>query len=145
MWGTLHYRHKHCGPLAAQPILWAGDDDARSMVGGQAETFSCACRTRGVRVRLHEDEALAITPVPSAPFAGVPGDTIMTHLTHFVQFDALAPRAASGFYVLLANGTREYVEPPNATLANGTAANATASNATAALPRLLPRRTLGPA
>ena len=120
------------------------------MVGGQAETFSCACRTRGVRVRLHEDEALAITPVPSAPFAGVPGDTIMTPLTHFVQFDALAPRAASGFYVLLANGTREYVEPPNATLANGTAANATASNATtsnatAALPRLLPRRTLAPA
>ena len=145
MWGTLHYRHKHCAPLAAQPILWAGDDDARSMVGGQAETFSCACRTRGVRVRLHEDEALAITPVPSTPFAGVPGDTIMTHLTHFVQFDALAPRAASGFYVLLANGTREYVEPPNATLANATASNATASNATAALPRLLPRRTLGPA
>ena len=67
------------------------------------------------------------------------------HLTHFVQFDALAPRAASGFYVLLANGTREYVEPPNATLPNGTAVNATASNATAALPRLLPRRTLGPA
>ena len=127
-------------PLAAQPILWAGDDDARSMVGGQAETFSCACRTRGVRVRLHEDEALAITPVPSTPFAGVPGDTIMTHLTHFVQFDAHAPRAASSFFVLLANGTREYVEPPNATLAN-----ATASNATAALPRLLPRRTLGPA
>ena len=74
------------------------------------------------------------------PFAGVPGDTIMTHLTHFVQFDAHAPRAASSFFVLLANGTREYVEPPNATLAN-----ATASNATAALPRLLPRRTLGPA
>ena len=73
------------------------------------------------------------------------GDTIMTHLTHFVQFDALATRAASGFYVLLANGTREYVEPPNATFANGTAANATTSNATAALPRLLPRRTLGPA
>ena len=74
----------------------------------------------------------------------------MTHLTHFVQFDALAPRAASGFYVLLANGTREYVDPPNTTLANGTAVNATASNATtsnatAALPRLLPRRTLGPA
>ena len=104
------------------------------MVGGQAETFSCACRTRGVRVRLHEDEALAITPVPSAPFAGVPGDTIMTHLTHFVQFDALAPRAASGRYVLLANGTREYVEPPNATFANGTAANATASNATRRCP-----------
>ena len=59
----------------------------------------------------------------------VPGDTIMTHLTHFVQFDALAPRAASGFYVLLANGTREYVEPPNATFANGTAVNATAGNA----------------
>jgi hypothetical protein len=145
VWGTLHYRHKHCSPLAAQPILWAGDDDARSMVGGQAETFSCSCRTRGVRVRLHEDEALAITPVPSAPFAGVPGDTIMTHLTHFVQFDAHAPRLASGFYVLLANGTREYVDPPNATLANATASNATASNATAALPRLLPRRTLGPA
>ena len=72
-------------------------------------------------------------------------DTIMTHLTHFVQFDAHAPRAASSFFVLLANGTREYVEPPNATLANATASNATASNATAALPRLLPRRTLGPA
>ena len=69
----------------------------------------------------------------------------MTHLTHFVQFDALAPRAAPGFYVLLANGTREYVDPPNLTIANGTAANATTSNATAALPRLLPRRTLGPA
>ena len=113
-----------CAARRRSKVLWAGDDDARSMVGGQADDVLVrvpqarrprpAARGRGAR---HHAGAVRVSSRRRVPGVVHDHESIRTHFGNSTF--ARAASGSSSRVVLLANGTREYVSEPS--LANATA------------------------